>query len=124
MASSGAFKKGYDPRRAKGEYHHDKEAQKRRKNYYSECRKHSIDALDFLAGLVQDEEAPVKERRAAAEFIVEQSWGKAVDRVAVQNLNPADEREIDHIPLSELRKQVLQLVQKPAIEGEATAIDE
>lgn len=114
--SGGQFKKGYDPRRARGEYHHDPEAKARRINYYAECRKHSVEALDFLADLVQDPDQPVKERRAAAEFIIEQSWGKAVDRVAVQNLSPASEQEVKNIPLPDLRKQVMQLVQNPVIE--------
>ena len=81
---SGQFKsidsRRYIPDGAKG---------KVRKAVEELCKQHAEDAVAYLANLLQDTEANPKERLVAAGELLDRGYGKAVDRVAIQQVGQA-----------------------------------
>ena len=53
------------------------------------CKQHAEDAVAYLANLLQDTEANPKERLVAAGELLDRGYGKAVDRVAIQQVGQA-----------------------------------
>ena len=81
---SGQFKsidsRRYIPDGAKG---------KVRKAVEELCKQHAEDAVAYLANLLQDPDANPKERLVAAGELLDRGYGKAVDRVAIQQVGQA-----------------------------------
>jgi len=81
---SGQFKsidsRRYIPDGAKG---------KVRKAVEELCKQHAEDAVAYLANLLQDSDANPKERLVAAGELLDRGYGKAVDRVAIQQVGQA-----------------------------------
>ena len=79
---SGHFKKGHDPRRhVTGPY-----MQKKRISIEMVCQEKAEKALDTLMKVIEDDDAPAKDRVNAANSLLDRAFGKSVDRVQVAQI--------------------------------------
>lgn len=49
--------------------------------------RHGHKALKFLVNLIGDKDAPIKERRLAADSVLDRAYGKPVDRLAIAQVS-------------------------------------
>lgn len=106
---SGQFRKGHDPRRwllgpRRGQNVKDLERL---------CRESAEDALRLLLDTVNDEDAPRRDRLAAAREILDRGYGKPVDRQAILNLNGGGDSP------AELTREQLERIAAGAFERES-----
>ena len=79
---SGHFKKGHDPRRhVTGPY-----MQKKRISIEMVCQEKAEKALETLMKVIEDDDAPAKDRVNAANSLLDRAFGKSVDRVQVAQI--------------------------------------
>ena len=80
------------------------------------CRESAEDALRLLLELVNDEDAPRRDRLYAAREILDRGFGKPVDRQAVLNLTGPSEGA------ATLSRQQLEAIAAGALEQEAAQV--
>ena len=88
-------------------------------NIEEQAREHGGAALEFLVSLINNPDAPIKERRLAAEGILDRGYGKPVDRIAVEGLT--SRAEANGSDFIEFRMTVVPGTQPPdgvVVEGE------
>ena len=104
---SGSFKAGFDERR----FVPSEARVKIRKTVEELCKQHAEDAVAYLAGLVNDPNAPEKERRAASSELLDRAFGRPVDRVAIANVGVNHGSDVTQLSNEEL----LRLAEKTAL---------
>ena len=68
-------------------------------------------ALDYLISLIGDDEAPVKERRLAADSILDRAYGKAVDRVMLASATGTEQSDPRTLTTAQLLAALTPLVE-------------
>jgi hypothetical protein len=91
---SGSFKKGFDPRRVGGTILYDG------MTVAQMARQQGPKCIQLLARVVDDESAPLRERIAAADKLLDRGFGKAV---SVVDMNVTHSRDIRTLTRDELR---------------------
>lgn len=107
---SGHFKKGFDERRhVTGPYH------ARRRTIEEVCKREAGKALKALLKVIEDDEAPHKDRVLAANTLLDRAYGKTVDRVQVASINTGG-GDVGTLTRDELMARLTQQYTTPVLE--------
>ena len=115
---SGHFKKGHDPRRhVTGPY-----MQKKRISIEMVCQEKAEKALETLMKVIEDDDAPAKDRVNAANSLLDRAFGKSVDRVQVAQIKDGGGSGAV-LTRDELMLRLTQRYTEDAVGGEALDAD-
>ena len=96
--NNGAFRSGYDHRR----YSTNNDVMTYHKNLGDMLREHSLDAVNYIVEVMNDQSASTKLRLVAAKEILDRGIGKPVDRVVLASLERQREKPVEELTDSEL----------------------
>lgn len=112
---SGTFKPGDKRINRKGPMHH------RNMKFNEAMREKSVKAVEFIAGVIEDEEAPHSVRLDAAKYMVNQAYGTPVNRTVTADLSTGEGADLSALSLDQLKAQALQALSH-TIEGECEEV--
>jgi hypothetical protein len=97
-------------------------ARRQRQSIEELCLPYAKKAVKYLVDLIGDDTAPVKERRLAADSVLDRAYGKSVDRLAIAAVAGSDSTRSPELLTTEQLITALSRQVTPGIELNSSAV--